>query len=255
MKALVLTSNGLRHRYFAQAVGRHFDAPFVIAEEKKNYYIEQREQSKLVQEHFSKISCSEQLWFSDVGENSYPNILPVHDINAPELVSWASQECFDAVCLFGTSILGRGWLEAFPRKIVNLHLGLSPFYRGSATLFWPFVNRELHYLGSTIHLASTNVDAGDILARIDAELREREDYYAITNRLIRDSIDAFPSLLVKYLEGRLVPKPQEPVTGRLYRKADFSEAALCTALEYVQSGLDLEKITLIERARKCRFSL
>ena len=33
--------------------------------------------------------------------------------------------------------------------MINVHLGLSPYYKGSATNFWPFVNNELQFLGVT----------------------------------------------------------------------------------------------------------
>lgn len=254
MKALILTSNSLRHRYFARAVARCLDAPTALFEDKKNYYVQQRYQSLLVRAHFASISAAEKLWFADAADETCPGMRQVRDINAPDLVVWARQQSFDVVCLFGTAILGREWLDAFPAKIVNLHLGLSPFYRGSATLLWPFVNRELEYLGTTIHLATANVDAGEILARIDPDLRSGETYYDITSRLIRDSIDCFPSVVSAYLEGRIRPVFQEDIAGKLYRKADFSEASLHQALGYVGSGLSEVEIRQIEARRECRYS-
>ncbi|NCA21623.1 MAG: hypothetical protein EBS86_10860, partial [Crocinitomicaceae bacterium] len=137
------------------------------------------------------------------------------------------------------------WLEGktpkkyiiVPGKIINLHLGLSPFYRGSATLFWPFVNRELEYLGTTIHLATSKVDAGEILARIYSDLRAGDAYYDITSRLIRESIDQFPQVVFDYLEGRIRPTRQEDFASRVYRKADFTQVALQQALDYIGEGL------------------
>lgn len=254
MKVLILTSNSLRHRYFARAVACCFDAPIALAEEKKNYYTKQRDQSPLVRAHFESIAAAENLWFADAADAMCPDVWLVADINSPDLVAWAGQQGFDVLCLFGTAILGRQWLDAFPAKIVNLHLGLSPFYRGSATLFWPFVNRELEYLGATIHLATAKVDAGEILARVTPDLRSEETYYEITSRLIRDSIDRFPSVVSAYLEGRIRPVGQEDIAGKLYRKADFSEVALQQALGYVGAGLSEAEVRRIEARRECRYS-
>ena len=171
----------------------------------------------------------------------------------PGLVTWAARQDFDVLCLFGTAILSRHWLEAFPGKIINLHLGLSPFYRGSATLFWPFVNRELEYLGTTIHLATSKVDAGEILARIYSDLRVGEAYYDITSRLIRDSIDRFPQVVIDYLEGRIRPTRQEDFEGKIYRKNDFTQVALEQALGYIGRGLSLAELEEIEIRRKCLY--
>jgi len=254
MKALVLTSDSLRHRYFAQAIARLFEVPYVLSEAKKNYYVPQREQSLLVREHFDNIAAAEKSWFSAAANFNGAEHRHVPDINSEALIIEAVENKFDVLCLFGTAILGQSWLEAFKNKIVNLHLGLSPFYRGSATLFWPFVNRELQYLGTTIHLATTKVDAGSIITRIDADLRPNENYYAITSRLIRDSIDRFPSTAFDYLTGKLAAKPQEAIAGKLYRKKDFSKEALVAALAYVGEGLSPSELNRIEAFRACRYS-
>jgi methionyl-tRNA formyltransferase len=179
----------------------------------------------------------------------------VENINAKEVVNFARNISPDVICLFGTSILNKDWLDAFPSKIINLHLGLSPFYRGSATLFWPFYYQELSCVGSTIHLAIDKVDAGAILKRIKATFVHGDSYYDITTRLIRDSIDAFPSIVKNYLDGKIIPISQEGIDGRLMRKADFCEKALVKVLDYVgDKGISVEMIDHISKLKKCHCS-
>ena len=73
------------------------------------------------------------------------------------------------IILFGSSIIKPPLLEFFNKKIINIHLGLSPYYRGSGTNFWPLVNNEPECVGATIHLAVLKVDAGSILAQARPE--------------------------------------------------------------------------------------
>ena len=247
----MVTRTGLRHYYFARTIARHFDLSGVYVEEKANYYATQREQSAAIRQHFTAIASAEERSFPEAARDLRDSVELVSDINAEAVVGRAVARPVDVVCLFGTSILRQPWLEAFPGRIVNLHLGLSPFYRGSATLFWPFVNRELQHLGTTIHLATARVDAGDILCRVYADLRPHEDYYAITSRLIRDSIDRVPKIMTEYMEGLVVPQPQERVAGRFYRKSDFTEESLLGALAYIGDGLPASEISRIEAARQC----
>ena len=68
MKALILTSNSLRHRYFARVVARRFDAPTALLEEKKAYYAQQRNHFHLVRAHFDRIADAENHWFADAGD-------------------------------------------------------------------------------------------------------------------------------------------------------------------------------------------
>jgi methionyl-tRNA formyltransferase len=251
LKALVLTSTNPRHRFFAQQVAGTFEVAAVMGEAKRNYYDRQREESEAVRAHFERNAAAELACFHDAAPAVPTDLISVADINAPEVIEKALALEVDVVCLFGTTILQAPWLTAFPDKIVNLHLGLSPWYRGSATLFWPFADRAVEFLGTTIHLAVEKVDAGAILHRIRPTLRLGENYYQVTNQLIRKSIEAFPDVVARYLRKELFPAPQEQVAGRICRKADFNEVALARALEYVGEGFSPEEIRRAEKAAQC----
>jgi folate-dependent phosphoribosylglycinamide formyltransferase PurN len=251
-KALVLTSTSQRHRYFALEMAKIFDVVGVMAEAKQNYFTEAR-RAPSVEKHFEQLAIVEKEFFPLPSVNSI-EIRNFPNLNAPESVAYAKSLAPDVICLFGTSILKKPWLEAFPDRIVNLHLGLSPFYRGSATLFWPFYFRELECLGATIHLAIQKVDAGAILKRVKATLLPGDSYYAATTRLIRDSIHAFPITAKHYLEGSSKPFPQENVAGRVLKKSDFNESKLLTVLDYVGGGLTQEQISRAVGSSTCRCS-
>lgn len=47
---------------------------------------------------------------------------------------------------------------------INLHVGLAPFYRGSAPNFWAAYDKNHHLVGAQIQRLSKNLDAGTILA-------------------------------------------------------------------------------------------
>jgi len=254
IRAAVLTSTAPRHRYFHRVIAENFDVRVVLAQAKSNYYQKQRQESEFVRRHFSELASTESVEFTPRLDPSLAVPREVSDINAPDLVSEVLAEEVEVIFLFGTAILEDAWLDAFPQRIVNLHLGLSPFYRGSATLFWPFVQDELECVGATIHLAVAKVDAGPILARIKPEFQVGDTYYTITNRLIRKSIDALPGITLRYLSGAITPLAQVPTGDRAWRKADFTEEALRRALDNIGSGLTAEQITRIENSQKCRCS-
>ena len=252
MRAVVLTGTGPRHRYFTWQAARRFEIAAAMCEEKKNHYETQRQESAAVRGHFARLGETERAWFP--ADSEPPALRPVADINAAACVETARAARADIVLLFGTAILRQPWLEAFPERIVNLHLGLSPFYRGSATLFWPFYYREPECVGATIHLAVERVDAGAMLRRVLPDWRADDDYYALTWRLVRKSIDETADTAAAYLEGRVAPLPQEPGASRLCRKAEFTEAALRTVLDYVGGGLGAAEIARIKASDKCRCS-
>ena len=216
-----------------------------------NYYESQKINSDVVRKHFKSMKFHEEKWFN-FSHNKHFEL--VDDINNQNLIDKIKREYFDVVCLFGTSILNENWLKLFPDKIINLHLGLSPFYRGSATLFWPFVNKELEFLGTTIHITAKKVDGGKILHRVLPNFIVNDDYYNITLRLIRDSIDIFPQIVLNYLKGKIVPFNQENINGKYYKKMDFSEKDLLNVLEYTKNGLSENQIKQIKKNQNVPFN-
>jgi methionyl-tRNA formyltransferase len=252
MRAIVLTSNKPRHAYLASTIAKAFDVQFVIREEKGAYYANEVAEHPLVAEHFERLGESERAYF---GEGSWPDVkivdCPKSAVNDPEQIEMAVAARPEVVFLFGTSILGEDWLVPFDGRIINLHLGLSPFYRGSATLFWPVANGELECVGATIHLAVRRVDAGPILARIKPELAVGDSYYDIGNKTIRRAIDQLPHVGKSFLAGDIEPFPQQLSSGSVYRKRDFNPTVLRAALDFVGPGLSAKQLENVANSSRC----
>ncbi|OGX38693.1 MAG: hypothetical protein A3D87_03420 [Omnitrophica WOR_2 bacterium RIFCSPHIGHO2_02_FULL_50_17] len=240
MKAVVLTSNSLRHRYFANVISENFELVGLVAEPKFDYFSFQQQKSLLVQEHFRRLERYERKYFGSYG--GFPQCplmeVAVKQINDEQVIRWIQQKNPQYVFLFGTGILNDKWLALYSDKIINLHLGLSPDYKGTATLFWPFANDDLRHLGVTIHIATGQVDAGAILGQIKPDIDIGDNYYDITNKIIRKAIDHFPRLVRAYDQAAIVPVPQKPgAHSRTYRKDQFTEEVLQKVLNKYGNGL------------------
>jgi methionyl-tRNA formyltransferase len=252
LKVAVLTSTFPRHRYFLMTVRRQFDVAIALHQPKRPALGTESKMSDLMRRHFQRLIESEREEFLPrLGREADGGLRAAADINDPELVDEARAEGIDVVCLFGTAILKAGWLDAFPNRIINLHLGLSPFYRGSATLFWPCAEGELECVGTTIHLAAPKVDAGAILQRIKADPIPGDDYYTLTNRLIRQSIDVMPDTIEKFMTGQITPQPQDFIHSKLFRRVDFTEAALRRMLSQFGAAITPEQIEYAASSNKC----
>jgi methionyl-tRNA formyltransferase len=251
MRAAVLTSTAPRHIFFLQTMAHAFPVAAVLQQAKQNYYVDARKESEAIRRHFVRLEESEAAEFNPrIGSIRLGTQL-VHNLNTEMLVDQMLGASVEVVLLFGTGILKDVWLRAFPGRIVNLHLGLSPFYRGAATLFWPIVENRLECVGTTVHLAVERVDAGAILRRIKADPQIGDSYYTLTSRLIRKSIEAMPEIVSDYLSGSIKPLAQEFGQRRAYRMRDFSELALGKALAFFGPGLTREQIEAAKRSTKC----
>lgn len=233
LRALVLTSNFPRHIYFANMLAKNLDVVGIITEPKNEYFHEQRK-AEVVRKHFSRLKVYEDRYLGN-----YINFPPVPilrigkaEINSMPTLNWAKEKDIDVVCLFGTGILANSWLHYYKDRIINLHLGYSPRYRGSATLFWPFFNGELNYVGATIHLADEKVDAGKIIKIITPQILPEDNYYDITNRAIKCAIDDFSNTTKDFIEGRIIAQTQNYKDQKfLYKKKDFTQEALTKVMD------------------------
>jgi folate-dependent phosphoribosylglycinamide formyltransferase PurN len=233
-------------------VAREFDVTLVIREEKGAYYSSAVAEHPMVAEHFDRLAKSEEAYF---GKARWPGVTtidcPRSAVNEPQKARLAVEARSDVIFLFGTTILGDEWLAPFAGRIINVHLGLSPFYRGSATLFWPVAKGELECVGATIHLAERKVDAGPILARVKPQLEVGDTYYDIGNKTIRSAVDALPNVARRFLAGKISPVVQDLSGGALYRKRDFNPSALRAALDFVGAGLTPGHIDHLARSTRC----
>jgi methionyl-tRNA formyltransferase len=256
MRTVVLTSSALRHRYFLKVVSENSNLVGVIHENKGEYYTKQQEQSKVVKKHFDKLAQTEnEFFFNSTQHISLKNIevknIDKNEINDPKLVDWIQKLNPDIILLFGTGILKECWLNRFENRIINLHLGLSPFYRGSATLFWPFVNDELECVGATIHIAAKRVDAGDILKRIKPTITPTDNYYSVNYKTIKEAIESIPSVAKNFLENKAELIKQDSSTSKVYKKSDFTEDILTAMLQKYQDSIPLSTIDKIKKSHRC----
>lgn len=84
-------------------------------------------------------------------------------LNSEETIEWVKSQQFDLAISYGVHMLSKELLEVMPEHSWNIHGGLSPWYKGNTTLFWPFVMLRPNWAGMTVHRLSVRLDAGDIV--------------------------------------------------------------------------------------------
>jgi folate-dependent phosphoribosylglycinamide formyltransferase PurN len=132
----------------------------------------------------------------------------------------------DVVVLFGTSVVRHPLLGAFAGRMVNVHLGLSPYYRGSATNFWPLVLDQPECVGATIHLAVAQVDAGGILAQVRPPALPEDRAHELGTKALMAALTCLPRVLEALVAGLAVTRAQDLSAGREFRRRDFGPDAV-----------------------------
>lgn len=235
MRIALFTSTHLRHKYIAAQLKAQLDIVVIITEEKSKKIEDSSaynaEDQHLLDTHFKDRTTVEEQFFGAFKQfpNDTPHVsLAFGSINSEQTLRYLEEYKVDYILLFGTSIIKPIILEKFPNKVINLHLGLSPYYKGSGTNFFPIVNNEFECIGATIHIATLKVDAGGILHQLRLEELYKEDtIHSIGNRLIKKAGVLYPKIVKDFLENKIVPIPQEETTlSKEYRIKDFTPEAI-----------------------------
>lgn len=234
-RVVLLTSDQRRHRFLAHALAAGLDLAGVVTECKPAdatgtpHADGTDDDARLLRDHFAQRDVAEDGHFGELGPVPVAAgdllALPRGEANGPRAAAWIAQHRPDALLLFGTGIIGEGLLSAYPGRVVNLHLGLSPYYRGSGTNFWPLADGRPECVGYTIHLASAEVDAGAVLAQGRPGAAATDGPHDLGCKTIAAAAGAMAHVTAAYLAGSLERKVQTG-GGRVYRRRDFSAHAV-----------------------------
>jgi phosphoribosylglycinamide formyltransferase 1 len=131
----------------------------------------------------------------------------------------------DLIVVYGSSIIKGDILNIFKHKIINVHLGLSPYYRGSGTNYFPFVNKEPEFSGATFMYLDKTIDNGTIIHQIRSRISTGDSFHQIGNRLISDMFQIYYQIILNFNKIK-VKKKKESTKGLLYKRKDFTLSSI-----------------------------
>lgn len=137
----------------------------------------------------------------------------------------------DVVLVYGASFIRGPLADALvARRAVNIHMGTSPFYRGSATNFWALYDRRPAYVGATVHLLTKGLDSGPMLLHAFPPT-EPCDPFLLGMRAVDAAFAAVVENLASNELLQLHPIPQD--RGLEMRYARISDFTSEIAAEYL----------------------
>ena len=204
--------------------------------------------------HVTARARSEEDFFSAFNrfteDRSHPMFLAKGAINDEEHVDAISQANPSLLAAFGCSLIKEPLISAFPHRFLNCHLGLSPYYRGSGTNFFPLVDGKPEFVGATFMYLDAGIDTGEIIHQIRARVFPGDTPHQIGNRLICDVAVVYSQILRDFDDLQPVAQPEEPEDVRLCKRKDFTSAATARLYEQFSSGM-VDRY-LEARAARCR---
>lgn len=183
MKITVLTSNQPRHLALISQLSEIATEVYAIQEittlfpgKIADFY----KSSEIMQTYFTQVRKAEFDVFGEIGflpKNVRQLPMKLGDLNLASLEKLSPALDADFFIVFGSSYI-KGPLCDYlvEKKALNIHMGLSPYYRGSSCNFWALYDGRPEYVGATIHLLSKGLDSGPILFHAVPPPRELDGF-------------------------------------------------------------------------------
>ena len=248
MKLTLFTSNQPRHLALIERASRIAESVFVVQEcntvfpgQVQDFYA----RSPVMQRYFSNVIAAELERFGRprfLPANVHQLALRMGDASRLELEALAPALEADHYVVFGASYL-KGPLVDFlvERRCYNIHMGISPYYRGSSCNFWALYDRNPGLVGATVHLLSRGLDSGPMLFHALPDADEADPF-----RLGMRAVESAQAALVEALaSGEILgmePLPQDKQHEIRYsRHRDFTDAVAEEYLDRAHCASDFAR--------------
>ncbi|MBI4992202.1 MAG: hypothetical protein HZB99_03220 [Candidatus Harrisonbacteria bacterium] len=242
VSAVLITSNALRHHFVANYLSDHLNLAGVVSEAKlASPQGATVAEDEIIKTHLQELKETEKEFFGGYENFKIPksSVLEIArgTSNDPAVFEWVKNKNPEYLILFGSSIIKDPLLSYFKDKVINMHLGLSPYYRGSGTNFWPLVFREPECVGATIHLATLEVDAGAILGQVRPDFVPGDNCHTLGFKTVIAGTQLLVKIIGAYNKGNLAGHRQNLSIGKVFKKKNFNAEAVLAMRKNFETGM------------------
>lgn len=177
---------------------------------------------KLFLHHFQRRKAAEQAFF---GDTTWPDVetrtVTQADLNGPQVQSFLKAKAPNVLMSYGCHKLSGHTLGQVQGDCWNIHGGLSPWYRGAITHFWPSYLLEPQMTGMTVHELTQHLDGGAVVHQASADLVRGDGLHELACRAVTALGRDLPGLIAKRESDISIESHPQRTSGRLWRGSDW----------------------------------
>ena len=230
MRCLIFTGTHRRHLSMFSEITNAFDDVMIVAMQREEMIplpskeLDSHDRENFIR-HFENRELTEKKFFGerDFDEFGTQNIIRVQrdDLHSDLVLQKVKAFNADIAFVFGTGLILGDLLEALPKNKINIHLGLSPWYRGAATLFWPFYMLQPQFAGVTFHQIIPAADAGEIIHQCVPTLEAGDTIHCVAAKAVVKANSDLKRIIEHYKTEKKFEGYHQKTTGRLWLNKDF----------------------------------
>lgn len=105
-----------------------------------------------------------------------------------------SRNC-QIICLAGfMRVLGKGFVEKWPDRIINIHPSLLPAFKGAKAVE-DAINYGVKYSGCTVHYVRPEVDSGPIIEQLAVNVSKSDTKETLAKKILKQEHKIYPKAL------------------------------------------------------------
>jgi len=185
MNITLITSDQIRHNYLVNLLS-NIATKLNVIQEKKTFFSNQNKISNLMKNYFLKVDEAQKKIFGNTAIDKKNKNIKLLSLENKKLEKCSLNFLSDFLnsdifIVFGSSFIKKDLVNfLIDHKALNIHLGISPYYRGTDCNFWALFDNNPHLVGATIHLLSKGLDSGQILYHALSEIKEDPFIYTMS---------------------------------------------------------------------------
>lgn len=229
MKSVLLTGDHPRHRHLADRLFRKGWVDGLVVQRREPPVPEPPDGlgeglADLFRLHFRRRADAEDRFFGDAKHprDAVPSLeISPDELNGERVHTFLQKLDPNVFLTYGTNILTPDTLNTLSGARWNVHGGLSPWYRGTITHFWPSYLLEPQFTGMTLHELTADVDAGPVIHQTQAPLVAGDGLHDLACRAVDAFTEELPRILALHKRDELSDPVTQSSTGRLWRNRDW----------------------------------
>ena len=135
------------------------------------------------------------------------NVLTEKEMSCETIKNFSPE--LSIVVSFG-KVIPKDIIDLHKIGILNIHFSLLPKYRGAAPIQWTLLNGEKE-TGVTIFWIDEGIDTGDIFVQEKINVEENDDYYSLSEKLVKLGCVLLEDVIEKIMKGDIVRIKQQGI--------------------------------------------
>ena len=223
MKIVFITGDHLRHRYISQSLCDNSFEIFRVFQKREDFMPQppgdiDKNLKAIYQNHFNKRQKAEWDFFNKAKDftGSKYIFIDSQDFNNGKLLKIVNEIQPDIILSYGCNLLSEEILKLAKVHTLNIHGGLSPWYRGTATHFWPSYFLEPQFTGITLHFTSIKIDGGNILHQSAINPQKQDGIHEHACRNVKFFADQLNQIILQLTGMNRVLGVSQKNNGKLW---------------------------------------